>query len=106
MCILFCLVSINWSGNGVDYISDPIDITFPAGNTTITIDIPVTRDTTVEELETFDLSFVIVQPLNGMIVPGNISKAIGSIIDNSSKCTSTKYIHTYVLDIDNMIVIF
>ena len=70
----------------MDYSSTPITATFTAGSTKATINVPVTVDNIVEESETFNLSFTIPSSeISKFVVPGNISKAIGNITDNTSK---------------------
>ena len=69
----------------MDYDSNPITTTFPAGATNIAINIPVTSDTIVEESEMFDLNFTISSSLNDQIIPGSITKATAVINDNTGK---------------------
>ena len=79
----------------MDYTSTPITATFTAGSTKTTINIPVTVDNIVEESEIFDLSFTIPSsPISKLVVPGNISKAIGNITDDTSKkmCSLSSYL--------------
>ena len=45
----------------------------------------MTKDNIVEESEKFDLTFIIPSSLKGQVLPGNITDAVGNIIDNSSK---------------------
>ena len=42
-------------------------------------------DDIVERSETFDLKITIPSSLKDQVIPGNITKAVGSIIDNTSK---------------------
>ena len=72
----------------MDYTSNPITATFPAGTTTTTINVTVTRDSIAEQLETFNLSFTIPSSLSGSVVPGSITSAVGSIGDDTSKMKS------------------
>ena len=69
----------------MDYTSTPIIATFAANTTNTTIKVPVTRDIIAEELETFDLTFIIPPSLSGQVIPGKITKAVGVIIDDTSK---------------------
>ena len=69
----------------MDYISTPITATFPAGATSVTIDVPVTVDNIVEQKETFDISFTIPSSLSDQVSPGKITEAVGAIQDNTSK---------------------
>ena len=69
----------------MDYTSTPIIATFAANTTNTTIDVPVTKDIVAEELEAFDLTFIIPSSLSGQVIPGKITKAIGVITDDTSK---------------------
>ena len=73
------------TGNGVDYTSTPINAIFAARTTSTTINVPVTKDNIAEESETFDLTFNISPSLSGQVIPGKITKAVGRIIDNTSR---------------------
>ena len=72
-------------GNGVDYVSTPIIATIAANTTSTTINVPVTKDNIAEESETFDLTFIIPPSLRSQVIPKRITKAVGVIIDNTSK---------------------
>ena len=72
-------------GHGVDYISTPISATFVANTTSTTINVPVTKDNTAEQSEIFDLTFIIPPSLSGQVFPGNVTKAVGVITDDTSK---------------------
>ena len=69
----------------MDYTSAPITATFPAGATTTTIDVPVTRDNIAEQPETFGLSFTIPSSLSDVVTPGTITSAEGTITDDTCK---------------------
>ena len=69
----------------MDYISTPIIATFVANTTSTTINVPVTKDVIAEESETFDLNFTIPSLPCGRVIPGNITTAVGNIIDDTSK---------------------
>ena len=79
------LVSVEWSGNGVDYTSTPITATFPAGATSVTVDVPVTMDNLAEQTERFDLGFMILTSLSGQVTEGRITEAVGIISDTTRK---------------------
>ena len=79
------ILTCELSGNGMDYDSNPIIASFNAGANITTINIPVINDNITEETETFDLSLTIPLSLSGLIMLGSISKATGSIIDDTSK---------------------
>ena len=69
----------------MDYTSTPITATFPAGTNRITVNVPVTMDNIAEQSETFDLSFTIPPFLRGLVVPGSITAATGTITDATGK---------------------
>ena len=73
----------------MDYNTTPITATFIAGATTTAVNVSLINDTIVEGPETFDLNITIPPPLNGRVILGNVTKAIGNITDNTGK--------TYVL---------
>ena len=50
-----------------------------------TIDVPVTRDNTAEEMETFNLNLSIPSSLSRGVTPGNITTATATIIDETGK---------------------
>ena len=69
----------------MDYNSTHITATFYAGTISTTINVPVTKDIISEDdIETFDLILTIPPSLKFVFL-GSISRAIGSIIDNTSK---------------------
>ena len=69
----------------MDYTSTPIIASFAIGATNTTVNIPVTKDNTAEESETFDLTFIIPPSLRGQVIPGKITSAVGVITDDTSK---------------------
>ena len=77
------LVSVDLSGNGVDYTSTPITATFTAETTSTTIDVPVSTDDIAEGPETFGITFII-PPSLSRVVPGDITMAVGNITDTTS----------------------
>ena len=46
---------------------------------------PVTEDNIVEELETFNLTLSIPSSLKDQVILGDVTDAVGNIIDNTSK---------------------
>ena len=48
-----------------------------------TIDVPVTRDSIAEEMETFDLNLSIPSLLSERVAPGSITTATATIIDDT-----------------------
>ena len=71
--------------DGVDYTSGPINATFSVGIVSTTINVPVSKDSIVEEMETFNLSFIIPSSLSGKITLGDITTATGVIVDDTGK---------------------
>lgn len=69
----------------MDYTSTPINAIFPAGATNVTVTIPITMDSIVEETEMFDITFNITSPLNDQVIPGNVNRATVIITDDSGK---------------------
>ena len=69
----------------MDYDSTPFNATFTAGSTSTIVNVPVIKDNIAEQIETFDLIFIIPPSLKDQIIPGNITKADGNIIDTTSK---------------------
>lgn len=78
------LLSFNYTG-GKDYTSTPINAVFTAGSAVTTVNIPISNDTDVEGEETFDLRITIPSSLNGRLIHGGRARAIGKIIDQTSK---------------------
>ena len=76
---------IDYVGNGVDYNSTPINATFVVGSTNATINVPVTRDSILEQSETFRLNLIIPASIRGRIHPGSSSTATGNISDSNGK---------------------
>ena len=73
------------SGSGVDYYSNPIFASFNAGANITKINISVINDNITEETETFNLILTNISSPTGQVVLGSISKATGSIVDDTSK---------------------
>lgn len=69
----------------MDYISDPINVTFSAGTTDIHVPVPVIDDTIVEGSEIFNINLIIPMSLSNEIILGKPSTAIGTITDSTSK---------------------
>ena len=53
---MYHFVELIISGGGVDYVSGPYTVIFPAGNTSSSFDISITVDNLVELNETIDLT--------------------------------------------------
>ena len=69
----------------MDYDSTPITATFTIGSTSTTVNVPVIKDDIVEESETFNLAFTIPSSLKDQVKLGDVTDAVGTIIDNTSK---------------------
>ena len=78
------------SGNGVDFVSDPVNATFLPNQQAATVTIPIVADDEMEDTEYFGIRF---QPpesparLGGMVVSfqsGDIMLTVGIISDGSS----------------------
>ena len=59
--------------------------TFTAGTTSTTVNIPLINDSIAEGPEKFDLGFTIPSSLSDRVIPGTITKAIGTITDDTGK---------------------
>ena len=75
-----------FSAGGVDYISGPYDVTFPAGETNATFDVTIVNNNLLERNENFTLTINV----NSLRIPRNVTTdAIAQttviIIDNDSK---------------------
>ena len=69
----------------MDYNTTAIDVTFTAGSTSTTVNVPLINDSIAEGPEIFDLNFTIPSSLSGRVIPGTITEAIGYILDDTSK---------------------
>jgi len=70
---------------GADYDPNPIDVTFPAGQSTVTVQLPVILDNEAESDEQFNLMLVIPSEAEMLLRLGTITDALGTIKDSSSK---------------------
>ena len=77
ICIDHCILI----GSGVDYNSDPFNITIDAGATEGRAIISVTCDDEVEGMETFDMRLTLTSSLPGVVLGRNAS--VGQIIDST-----------------------
>ena len=95
-------VDLLGSGNRSDYVASNITATIIAGNTGTKIYIPITNDSHVEELETFNLNIAIPSSLSpsldGRLYVGGIPTAIGRIFDRSGEFlwSTIALTHSYV----------
>ena len=69
----------------MDYDSTPLNVTFTAGSTSTIVNVPVIKDDIAEQIESFNLIFIIPPSLKDQIIPGNITKADVIIIDTTGK---------------------
>ena len=67
----------------MDYTSGPYSVTFPAGDTTVTFNVPVTDDMILEGNENFMLT--INQTLPSGVTRGTPGEATVTIVDNDHK---------------------
>ena len=82
----------------MDYDSNPIDdVTFTAGSTNATVNVPLINDDIVESPETFYLIFDIPSSLQGQVVAGNTTKVVAIIVDDDSKNSFAKFSKFIVL---------
>ena len=70
---------------GVDYDPNPIDVTFPAGQSTATVQLPVILDNEAELDEQLNLMLVIPSEAEMLLTPGRVTDAVGIIKDSSGK---------------------
>ena len=83
---MYCyFVNVKLLGNEIDYTSTPITATFSVGTNSTTINVPVTKDIIAEEMETFNLNFSLPLSVSGKVIPGVITTATGSIVDDTGK---------------------
>jgi len=68
----------------VDYNSGPYPVTFPAGVTSVTFDVPITDDSILEGNENFMLT-VDQSSLSTGVSRGDPSEATVTIVDNDGK---------------------
>ena len=86
MCMLTIIiwtVYINYHISGVDFNSNPFNITIAPGATEGRANISVTCDDEVEGLETFDMSLTLTSSGNGVTLGRDTS--VGQIIDSTGK---------------------
>lgn len=74
------------SGGEADYGAGPYTVTFPAGQTVASVDVPITDDSIVEEDETIDLTIQLSSLPNGISVSlPDPPQANITIVDTTSK---------------------
>ena len=82
-----CSVITNVTGGGVDYTSRPYNVTFPAGVTMVTFDVPINDDNKVEGNEIFNLTLDL-SSLPSVVTTGIPLQATVTIADDDCKCQS------------------
>ena len=75
---------------GDDYGSGPFNVTFPAGMTSNSFDIPITDDTIFEGNETFTVT-IVSSTLSTQVMEGVGCVVTVTIIDDDSKFRCTQY---------------
>jgi len=75
------VIIINVTGEGVDYASGPYTVTFPAGVTSVTFDIPINDDNILENKQEFSL-IIMPSSLSDRISQGGQGSSIISIVDD------------------------
>ena len=73
-------------GSGIDFNSDPFNITINTGATIGRADISVTCDDVVEGMETFDMRLALTSSIAGITLGRDMAK--GQITDNTGKLNS------------------
>ena len=68
----------------MDYISGPYTVTFPAGQTTATFDVPINDDNILEGIENFMLT-ISPSSLPSSVFVGDANQATVTIVDNDRK---------------------
>ena len=68
----------------MDYTSGPYTVTFPAGSTTATFDVPITDDNILEGSENFILT-IVQTSLPSNVTASNPGEATVIIVDDDSK---------------------
>ena len=76
----------DWQTAGVDYDNTMLTATFGSGVTKIKVRVPVTRDNIVEGREEFDLFLTVPSSLGPAITAIDKTRAVGVIVDSTSKC--------------------
>ena len=81
------VISSNLIGGGVDYNSGPYGVTFPAGVTSLSLNVKINKDSILEGNETFILTIAnsSLSIQDAIINTGAYDKATVIIIDTTSK---------------------
>ena len=79
-----CYNSNNVTGGGVDYDSGPYSVTFTAGQTSVSFDVPINDDNILEDDENFILTIISATlPVN--VTRGSTGQATVTVVDNDCK---------------------
>ena len=73
-----------WFLGGSDYVSGPFEVTIPAGQISISFNVPIVDDTMLEGNENFDL-FIVPRSLPKRVTHSNPSRITITILDDDSK---------------------
>ena len=84
------LTFINSKGGGVDYGSGPYTVIFPAGETSMSFDVPLTNDIILENTEVF--SVAIDPSLPDRVTVGSPSQATVAIQDSDCELLCILYL--------------
>ena len=76
--------SNNVTGGGVDYDSGPYTVTFTAGETSVSFDVPITDDAILETNEDFTLT-IDSSTLPDRVAVGDPDRCIVNILDSDSE---------------------
>ena len=82
---ILLLASNDITGGGVDYNSGPYNVTFPAGVTSVSLNVAIKNDNILEGNETFMFIIANSSLSNHIITTGDHDKATVIIIDTTSK---------------------
>jgi len=69
---------------GVDYDSGPYNVTFPAGVTSLLLNVPINEDNILEDNEEFTL-IIIPNALPDRVTHGSIGQAVVHIVDDDGE---------------------
>ena len=79
--IIYYLVCI---GQGIDYNSEPFNVTIPAGSVNASFEVAINDDNIFEQIEDFHLTIDQLSSRSGVII-GNPDRAVVNIFDNDRK---------------------
>ena len=76
--------SNNVTGGGIDYDSGPYTVTFTAGDTSASVNVPINDDNILEDVEDFMVT-IMTGPFPDGVTRGNPGSATVNILDNDRK---------------------